>query len=262
MKQTQWIVLGLCTGLFLVLYFGCETKAPEQKAIEKSRALNIETTTITNLLRDAKSQLTGNGSSDVLSLEAMLEQSATDTQRLEVLKKLSGTWFDLGFPAIAGFYAEEVANTQASANAWSMAGTTYMICLQRPQEEKVKAFCLERAVASFESAISENPEDPTHKLNLALVYTEQPPQDNPMKGILMLRDLNQQDPENPAVLYHLGRLAIMTGQFEKAVERLSAGLKSKPDSKRIACLLSEAYQGLGDTQNATLYQQACEQNAN
>lgn len=261
MNQTQWIVVGLSLGLFFVLYLGCETKPPEQKAIEKSRALNIETTTITNLLREAKSSLTPTGSNDVLSLEAMLEQTSTDTQKVDVLKQLSGTWFELGFPAIAGYYAEEIAQIDGSANAWAMAGTTYNICLQQTEAQKISVFCEERAIAAFESAISENPDNPTHKLNLALIYTERPPQDNPMKGILMLRDLTEQYPENAAILYHMGRLAIMTGQYERAVERLTAALNLEPQSKRINCLLAEAYTGMGNVEGAKAFRQACEQAA-
>jgi cytochrome c-type biogenesis protein CcmH/NrfG len=87
----------------------------------------------------------------------------------------------------------------------------------------VKAFCNQRAVQAFENAISLNPDNASHRLNLALTYTEMPPEDNPMKGILLLRELQEQYPENTQVLNALGRLAIQTGQYARAVERLDAG---------------------------------------
>src|SRR5690606_5723955 len=104
-----------------------------------------------------------------------------------------------------------------------------------------------------------NPSNLQHQVNLALVYTENPPSENPMKGILMLVNLNKQEPENVMVLNQLGRLAIKTGQFEKAIERLSKAIELEPDNLASNCLLAKAYQGTGDQAKASKYQTQCEQ---
>lgn len=42
-----------------------------------------------------------------------LEKSGLDTlKKLEILKSLSGTWYDMGYPSIAGSYAEDIAVIQ------------------------------------------------------------------------------------------------------------------------------------------------------
>lgn len=43
---------------------------------------------------------------------------------------------------------------------------------------------------------------------------------NPMEGILMLRDIAEKDPTNTEVLYQLAFFSIQSGQTEKAIERL------------------------------------------
>ena len=94
-------------------------------------------------------------------------------------------------------------------------------------------------------------------MQLAMVYVDKPLEDNPMKGILMLRELNTKHPENADVNIQLGRLAIKTGQFEKAVERLKKAVELSPGTVSIYCLLADAYTGLGDKTNAGLAEKKC-----
>ncbi|MBR9919771.1 MAG: tetratricopeptide repeat protein [Bacteroidetes bacterium] len=258
-SSKQWITLGAFAVLFLVLYFQCETKPPAQKAIEKSRALNAESTDINALLKEAKASLDSRASNDILAAEAMVDQAETDSARSLALQELASAWYAARRPGISGFYAEEIANIEASAEAWSIAGTTYSICLQQTQSEKIRSFCRDHAITAFESAISIDPSEPGPRINLALVYTDAPPPDQPMKGILMLRDLNEQFPENTGVLVNLGRLGIQTGQYERAIERLSKAYELDPNDPRAACFLAQAYEGAGNPAEAQKFGNICQQ---
>ena len=79
-----------------------------------------------------------------------------------------------------------------------------------------------------------------------------------MKGILKLVDLNRNHPDNIAVLYQLGRLAIETGQYKKAVLRLEKVLSLSPENKRAICLLAIAYQKTGNEVKADQFAKQCE----
>jgi len=164
---------------------------------------------------------------------------------------------EFGQPAIAGFYAQTIAENDNSEESWSIAGTTYSICLQRTKEQKVRDYCYQNAVQAFESAVSVNPDNPQHKVNLAVLYTENPPPQNPMKGILMLRELTEKYPENASVLVNLGRLAIQTSQFDKAIERLSQALTLEPTNRQAICFIAKAYEAKGDQTNAELFGKRC-----
>jgi Flp pilus assembly protein TadD len=257
MTRLQWIFIGLTVLLFFVLYFGCETKDKTIAALEKTRALQAESTDISLLLQDAHNALAPADEARVGLLEQELEAALADSTRNTVFKKLSSTWFELGQYALAGYYAQEVAQLDQNEEAWSIAGTTYTICLQRSQDEQIRSFCSGRAVAAFESAISLNPNEPRHRVNLALCYAESPPADNPMKGIQMLLDLNQKDPNNVLVLNTLGRLAIRTGQYDKAVERLQKANELAPENVNTVCLLAQAYEGQGDAAKAQAFDAQC-----
>lgn len=257
MTKLQLGTIAMAIALFVGLYFGCETKPPSQAAVEKSRALTVESTDINALLLNAKEVIDPQQGSDILALEAELDAAGDDQTTVEILKELSGKWYEFGQPAIAGFYAEEVAGLENTGEAWSIAGTTYVLCLQGQPEDKIRDFCSSRGVKAFENAISINPDEVSNRVNLALIYTEVPPADNPMKGILMLRDLNEQFPENVSVIVNLARLAIQTGQYQRAVERLQQALQLDAANRPAACLLAQAYQGLEQPEEAAKWAARC-----
>lgn len=245
MTKLQWIIIFSAVGLFFLLYFGCDTKTGKQQQLEKTRALQAESTDINVLLKNAKAGLSSSQNGRIFLLEQELAQSEDDSLRIGQLQRLSGAWFDFGHPAIAGHYAQEIAESTGTEESWSIAGTTYTICVQQTAEEKVRDYCTGRAVRAFENAISLNPDQIAHQVNLALVYTENPPQDNPMRGVLMLRELNDAHPNNVLVMNTLARLAIKTGQFDRAIQRLETSLELAPENQNTICLLATAYAGAG-----------------
>jgi tetratricopeptide (TPR) repeat protein len=259
MTKLQLIVIGAAVVLFLVLYFGFDTTPRDIQALEKTRALSAEQTNLEVLLQEAKATLPAGQLNPVLALEQQLEEAPDDSTRAPLLKDLSSRWFSLGYPAIAGGYAEQVAFLENTESSWAIAGTTFTICVQRSQEEKIRNYCTDKAVESFENAISIDPTDIAHRVNLALLYTENPPLENPMKGITMLLDLNRANPESVLVLNALGRLAIRTGQYDRALERLEKAQSLEPNNANTTCLLAQVYEGLGDNELAQQYSEQCRQ---
>ncbi len=243
-------------ALFLILYFGFDIVPGEQKQLEKSRILSTEATSVQNLIMDARQEI-GSKYSVIEALTMELNDQEIDSLRTETLKTLSGRWYELGFPAISGYYAEEIAKANNDADAWAIAGTTYLLAVKETDEEKVREWSFSRAINALESAISLNPEDIESKINLALGYLENPSPDNPMQGVLMLRQLNDENPGNVKVLAQLGRLSLVTNQVENAIKRLKEAESVEPANKNIICLLAQAYDKAGDSNNAATYNEKC-----
>lgn len=257
MTKLQITSILSCFVLFLVLYFGCDYTSPEQKEAQALTGANMVSTDISVLLKDAGEKLDPSQASVIEMLDAQIEE-AQDSVKIDLMKQLSGKWYEFGYPEVAGFYAQTIADKENTESAWSIAGTTYSICVQRAEEQKVRDYCFNNAVAAFESAASVNPDNPQHRVNLAVLYTDNPPPQNPMKGILLLRELTEKYPENASVRVNLGRLAIKTSQFDKAIERLSQALELEPNNRQAVCLLAQAYQAKGDTANAEAFAQRCQ----
>lgn len=260
MTRQQILVIASAIALFLVLYFGCDTKSKEQHKNDQSRSLVAESADPEAMLRDARAQLPDSLSAVLQPLEQQLQANTADTVKtLTTLKALAHFWYEAEKPVVSGIYAERVARIENTEDSWSTAASTFYIGLQQSASRELRDFCSGRAVKALENAISLNPASIDHKVNLALCYAENPPQDNPMKGILMLRELDQQNPDNPKVLIQLGRLAIKTGQFDRAIARLEKVVSLEPSNGKAYCLLAEAYRGGGKTAEAEKAEGKCKQ---
>ena len=247
MNRQQIFVVVSAFALFFTLYFGCDTKSREQKALATSRILTAETLDMKTESAKALETLPAAQKADI---QALTPKAASGDP--SVLKQLSAAWHTSGRDDIAAWYAEQIAEKEKTEEAWSIAGANYYLAISQNTEKNIRDFCSQKAVNAFQNAASLNPTKLDYKINLALCYTENPPQDNPMKGILLLRELDAQNPENTAVNVQLARLAIKTGQFEKAIGRLEKIIVKEPKARKVVCLLAEAYHGANNPKAAEM----------
>lgn len=258
MNKLQWIVAGIAASLFFVLWLGFGTINTKQRATDRSRSIQGEVTSFTTLLTDAKEHLTADQGEQVAALERA-SMEATPLSKSEALKSLSGFWYKNGNIPVAGGYADSVALLENSDKSWSVAGGTYYTGLVNAGDNPlIRTYCADKAVKAFESAASLAPKNAEHRVNVALVYAENPPADNPMKAVLLLRDLEKQYPTEPAVYNALGRLAIKTNQWERAVERLEKAWSLDPSNPNTPCLLAKAYEGVGNAVKAREFAEKCQ----
>nr|MBS0038343.1 tetratricopeptide repeat protein [Saprospiraceae bacterium] len=259
MNTKRIILIFAAVVAVAVIYFGCEKKDPSFKETESNRALSFQPTDFINIKRAVILDLSSERRNTIESLEFAIEQSQDEMEMAEYHKQLSSNWMQFGIPSLAGYHAERVAEFEMTAEAWSIAGSTYSICMQRAESESRKTLCGNRAVASFENAVSLDPNNLDNRLNLAVTLAEFPPENNPMSGITQLIELNRQNPDYVPALYNLGRLAIQTGQYQRAIERLERAFELEPDNQRVVCLMPIAYSQLGENEKAQRFAELCEQ---
>lgn len=238
--QTYYILGAII--LLAVLFLGFDTKPSTQKAFEKSRSLNTQEFDIESLQAQGKQNLSKDELNYIQTLESQLQFAGSDTNSVRLLKEISGHWFKLGNPLLAGYYAKKVAEQVQDAISWSITGTTFISALSNAEvEEKNKLIAKEQAIEAFENAISLEPNIIEHRINQALCYIEVPDPSQPMKGIQMLALLATNNPESALPPYHLARLAVKTGQMERAEQRIEQALKIDSTNVKIACLAIDIY---------------------
>lgn len=243
MGRSQWIAVAVVSTLLVITYWGCPVRPPEMEDGFKRGPL--ESTGLESLIRAARADLEPAEIATLASLESRLEKEELPETRQPLLEQLAGEWYKAGQPAISGIYAREIAEQTNTEDAWSITATTFNICIkQKDIDDKTRQFCASQAEQAYQAAISLDPEDPDNRINLAVSYTDFPPRDNPMKGILMLRELEQQYPENARVYTTLAQLAIKTNQWEKAAERLEKAVELAPDNPDAVCNLARVYETL------------------
>ncbi len=258
MGKAQWVLLSMGMAVVAFIYFALDTRPPEAYERQESRSLSIQRTSAVNLVREKLPTLPREDQTRIRGIHSAYESSSNLADSIAYLKELSGAWYEQKEPVVAGHYAELVASLDPSSEVWSMAGTTYALALQMENvSEKELLFAIDQSRAAFEKAITLDSDNINHRINLALTYVEQPPQNNPMKGIQMLLNLNEKYPESAAVLYQLGRLGMQTGQYEKAIERLEKAIAIEPMKTKAHCLLAEAYAATNQSEQAQLSEQKC-----
>lgn len=258
MGKAQWILLSIGVVVVAFIYMGMDTRPPEAYDYDSSRSFQMQRTSASNLVREKLPELDQQVQLRIRSINASIENSTNRPDSIERLKELSGAWYEQGEPVLAGHYAERVAELEGTAPSWSMAGTTFALALHKDEvNSKERMFAADQARNAFENAITLDPQNVNHRINLALTYVQAPLEDQPMKGVQMLLELNRKYPEDAGVLYQLGRLAIQTGQYERAIERLERVLELNPNRKNAHCLLAEAYASTQQPEKAERSQQQC-----
>ncbi len=257
MGRPQYIAVAVAVALFVVFYWGLE-RVPPQMREGASVTQQLSTTSAQALIREASDGMDARTEASIHGFERMLDGAETTERKVEVLKQLSGAWYRAGHPALAGHYAELVAEAAPSDTAWGVAATTYSLCLRADSlSAKQTAFCTERAMVAYETAISLAPGATAYKLNFAIHLADNPPADDPMRGILILRELNTANPDDVSVLVQLGRLALRTNQLDKASERLTRAVALAPDNLSAQCILAEVAGRLGNVAQAANASEAC-----
>lgn len=256
MNRAQLLSIALALGIFSLLYFGFDTKPSKQKELEKTRSFSAELTSGEALIKSAKAEMTAEQLGELELLEVQ-SRSDDEAQRLTYQKQLASRWYQMGHPDISGYYALKIAEKENTEAAWSIAGTTFSLCLNNSPSPDREDFCKKRAISSFENAISIAPDNPQHRVNLAMVYANHPLPEQPMKGIQMLLELNRNDPDNVLVLKTLANFGLQTNQFDKVIGRLERAKALAPADQEVDCLLEKAYLGKGLTDKAQVHGKLC-----
>ena len=71
-----------------------------------------------------------------------------------------------------------------------------------------------------------------------------------MQGVMMLREILQQDPQNEQALFNLGVLSMQSGQYDKAVERFSNLVELYPKNTQAHFFLGVSYLETGASDKA------------
>jgi cytochrome c-type biogenesis protein CcmH/NrfG len=71
-----------------------------------------------------------------------------------------------------------------------------------------------------------------------------------MKGIKLLKEVIEEEPNNENALYYLGNFSIQSGQYEKAILRFENLVKVSPDNYEARYLLGYSFEMMKDSSNA------------
>ncbi|MFM2286751.1 MAG: hypothetical protein RLZZ543_2248 [Bacteroidota bacterium] len=178
--------------------------------------------------------------------EGRLEQ-AQGAAKSEWLDSLTSVWDRQMRPGIAAEYVHRKALLTGTGNDWLNAGKRFL-GLARFFEGEDKASISQRALECLEKAKELLPESNDVKTQLGIAYVSG--SQEPMKGIMLLREAVKADSTNIEAQLNLGFFSMQSGQYDKAVSRFEKVLAIQPELNEVRIYLSDALEAQGDAKRA------------
>jgi tetratricopeptide (TPR) repeat protein len=212
--------------------------SPNQAA---SQELNADA-----LLKSAKSALTKEQLAQLDQLELGLKvKGEKDTA---VLDQIGRFWDRQGIPAASAIWFEKKSDLQKTEKSFLDAAYRYFDSFKLAQDSGLKDLFVAKAISNYSKVLDLNPDNLDAKTDLGACYAEGTGE--PMKGIMLLRDVVSKNPNHEMAQYNLGMLSVRSGQFDKAVERFKKVLEINPQRTQLYYYLGQIYLQEGDTTKA------------
>ena len=129
----------------------------------------------------------------------------------------------------AAHYADLLAVAQPTERNMLRAGDAYYEAYTFSVNEQKTAKLGGKTRDFYQRVLAKNPNLLSAKANMAMTYVNTP---TPMKGIMLLREVLQEEPTNELALFNLGLLSMRSNQYERAIERFRQILVNNPTSRK------------------------------
>lgn len=179
---------------------------------------------------------------------ALQDELAASAHKAGVLNEIASLLEANRQSILAAFTRREAASLSNTDSAWVAAADYLYGSAFATDNQPLTQYVISQAIACYEKALALNPENTGAKISMAVAYLEG--QAEPMKGVMILREITDKDPDNISANLILGKYGIVSGQFDKAVQRLQKVLSVDSLNVDAYLYLAEAYEGMGDKAKA------------
>jgi tetratricopeptide (TPR) repeat protein len=172
---------------------------------------------------------------------------ADEKEKITAGLKLSDKFAELQKFDSAAFYAEKVALLSPTIDHLVRTGDRYYEAYGFAIDEQKAKNLGAKTREYYQKAIDQNPGLLAAKANMAMTYVNT---ENPMQGILMLREVIDTDPTNELALFNLGILSMRSNQYSKAADRFRQILTNNPANTKAKFYLGLTLVELGENEQA------------
>jgi hypothetical protein len=258
LKKQQFILVGSGVALFCLIYFFGRTIPPKKSpgaaapVTSHSTELNINT-----ILAASRRQLTPGQQAYLAQLETAVVRGDVKEQQIKVFHQLAAFWRDSAHMLIPyAYYTAEAAKLENSQKSLTFAAQFFLNGVRRQENHDLQRWMAIQAKELFEKALELDPKNDSLKVGLGSCYLFGNISDNPMQGISMIREVAERNPENMYAQYMLAMGGLVSGQLDKAIERLLIIAQHQPDNAEILLMLADAYEQKGDKPQAIKWYEA------
>lgn len=254
MKQ-QWLVaIGSIILLFGLYFFG-RTK-PHPKGVTPASVDSASSVSgPASLLDAARKELSPSQLARVTSLENSISRGDLTTQKINLYAQLATYWRDsIGNRLPWVYYNGEKAKLENTEKNLNFAAQSYLDALKSVPEPSVRTWMANEAQSLFDKVLKINPANDSAKVGWGSTFIFGAG-GAPMEGIMKIREVAEKDSNFMYAQFMLGYGGMMTGQYDKAAERLLKVVKAEPENMEAVFLLGEAYERAGNKVEAVKWYQ-------
>ena len=265
MKRQQYLVAGTGVLVLLVLYFFGQTVPPHQTPKAAMAGLSGaplgKSIGLQEILQASQARLTPAQLSYVNRLQQSVVRGDVRAQQLNVDRQLAEFWKDSvsdGFLLYA-YYTGEAAKLEKSEKKLTFAAQLFLQSLRGQDDPALNGWMATNAKELFEKALELNPDNDSSKVGLGASYIFGSQAGNPMEvmqGIQRILEVAHRDSTNMYAQLMLGWGGLESGQYDKAIERLTTVVRHQPANIEAILLLAEVYQQKGDKADAINWYEA------
>ncbi len=239
--------------LFVLFQFGKTTtiKADIPHAETVSPTFNIEA-----FITKEKQKLSPSRIIYVSKLENNISRGDVKMQAEKQFTQLANFWKDsVRIFVLYAYYLSEAAKLDNSEKNLTFAARLILENMRREDSVELKSWEAETAAFLFERALKLDPDNNDLKVGLGSCYVYGQgmigdPQQT-MRGIQQLLEVVRKDSNNMQAQMVLGIGAVISRQFDKAIERLNKVVAFDSHNLEAVSWLADAYAATGDKKNAT-----------
>jgi tetratricopeptide (TPR) repeat protein len=243
LKKPQVFVVIIALVLLGLLYFVTPRSNNELKPASSNSAEN-QTVTNKSIIDDAKTSLSAEFKISLLSIENQLSRSKNTADSLMYTRKLARFWADSAnrlTPYL--YYTYSAALLENSEKSLTFAAQQLIDNLITPDAPPaLLPWMAGNAKVLLEKALEINPNNDSAIINLGACYLFGNISDNPMQGILKVKQVVDKNPQNAYGQFILALGGKKSGQYDKAIERLLIVVSLQPSNLEAMVHLAECYE--------------------
>ena len=255
MKKQLILVSAGIVLLFTLFLFGRTTSNKSLATAEKTDKSSVKAFDIAQYIALEKAKLTPNQYIVATKLDNSLIAANSAVNKIESNQALAAFWKDSAksFEPYA-FYISEGSKLDNSEKNLTFAARIFLNNLRAEKDEVKLNWETTSAINLFERALKLNPDNDDLKIGLGSCYIygkgrNGNPQET-MQGIQQLLSVVRKDSNNMQAQMMLGVGGLVSGQFDKSIERLNKVVTLQPQNAEAVAYLADAYAGKGDKANA------------
>ncbi len=254
MKKQYILSITGILAVILLFIFG-RTTENKKPSIPPTQISSIKSFDIQHFIEDEKQKLTPQQSEYVAKLENRISRGDVTAQEIIASDELANFWKDSirSFEPYI-FYLSKASKLDNSEKKLTFAAQLFLEGLRGEQDEAKLNWETTEAIDLFERAIKLNPENDDLRIGLGSCYIygkgrNGNPQET-MKGIQELLVVARKDSNNMKAQLVLGVGGLISGQYDKALERLHRVVKNEPKNLEAISFLADVYAAKGNKEEA------------